>query len=98
MKPFFKNNADNILLICILIIAFILRAYRLSSIPFMHDEFSALLRTQYNSFNELIEKGVMIDGHPPLIQVFLFYWVKIFGFSEAWLKLPFIVSGVVAVY
>lgn len=98
MKNIFKNNADNILLICILIIAFILRVYRLSYIPFMHDEFSALLRTQYNSFNELIEKGVMIDGHPPLIQVFLFFWVKNFGFSEIWLKLPFIVSGVVSVY
>lgn len=98
MKQLIKNNADNILLIFILIIAFILRAYRLSSIPFMHDEFSALLRTQYNSFHELIEKGVMLDGHPPLIQVFLFYWVKIFGFSEAWLKLPFIVSGAIAVY
>ena len=98
MKQFIKNNADYLLLISILIIAFILRLYRLSEIPFMHDEFSALLRTQYNSFNELIEKGVMLDGHPPLIQVFLFYWVKIFGFWEAWLKLPFIIAGVLSVY
>ncbi len=97
MKQFFKNNADNLILGFILVVAFILRAYKLPEIPFMNDEFSAIFRTNYNSFSELIEKGIKVDGHPPLIQVLLFYWVKIVGTSEVWLKLPFILSGVVSV-
>ncbi|MBI5539142.1 MAG: glycosyltransferase family 39 protein [Bacteroidia bacterium] len=98
MKQFFKNNADNIILGFILVIALFLRTFKLTEIPFMHDEFSALFRTQFNSFSELIEKGVLIDTHPPLIQIVLFYFVKIFGFSEAWLKLPFIIAGVFSVF
>jgi hypothetical protein len=98
MKIFLQKNIDRILLGCVLLTAFLLRVYRLPSIPFMHDEFSAIFRTQYDSFSELIEKGVMVDGHPPAIQVFLFYWIKIFGISEVWLKLPFIISGVFSVF
>lgn len=98
MKNFIKKNTDNILLGCILLIAFFLRIYKLPSIPFTHDEFSAIFRTQFQSFGELIEKGVMVDGHPPLVQVFLYYWIKLFGISEIWIKLPFIISGVLSVF
>jgi hypothetical protein len=98
MKNFFQKNVDSILLSCVLFTAFLLRVYRLPSIPFMHDEFSAIFRTQFDSFSELIEKGVMVDGHPPAVQIFLFYWIRIFGISEAWLKFPFIVAGVLSVF
>lgn len=98
MKKFFKNNADNLILGFILVLAFILRVYKLPEIPFMNDEFSAIFRTNYNSFSELIEKGIKVDGHPPAIQVFLFYWIKIVGTSETWLKLPFILFGVISVF
>ena len=84
MRTFIKNNTDNILLGCILLIAFFLRIYKLPSIPFTHDEFSAIFRTPFQSFGELIEKGVMVDGHPPLVQVFLYYWIKLFDISEIW--------------
>ncbi len=98
MKIFLKKHTDSILLGLILLIALILRVYKLSSIPFMHDEFSAIFRTQFTSFYDLIEQGVKVDGHPPLIQVFLYYWIKIFGISEIWIKIPFIISGVLAVF
>jgi len=98
MKNFFQKNVDTILLGCVLLVAFFLRVYRLPSIPFMHDEFSAIFRTQFDSFSQLIENGVKVDGHPPAVQVFLFYWIKLFGISEIWLKLPFILSGVLSVF
>lgn len=65
----------------------------------MHDEFSAILRTYYDNFSDLIEIGVkQNDSHPAGIQVFIYYWVKIFGLSEASLKFPFIVMGTASVY
>lgn len=82
----------------ILFIAVVLRFYHFFEIPFTHDEFSAFFRTQFNGFNELIEKGVKVDGHPAGIQVFLFYWIRWFG-SEPWVvKLPFTLMGVFSVF
>lgn len=64
-----KNKA---VLILILLTGSILRLYRLFQIPFTHDEFSALFRTHFPTFLELIEKGVKVDGHPAGVQVFLY--------------------------
>ena len=65
----------------------------------MHDEFSAIFRTYYSSFSELIEIGVkQNDSHPAGVQIFIFYWIKLFGLSEASLKFPFILAGTSSVY
>jgi hypothetical protein len=85
------------ILILILGVSTILRFYRFQGIPFMHDEFSAFFRTEFNSFNDLIEYGVRPDGHPAGIQVFLYYWIKFFGKAEWIVKLPFAVMGVLSV-
>jgi len=88
---------NNKILILILIISSVLRLYHYVEIPYTHDEFSALFRTHFNSFSELIEKGVKVDGHPAGIQVFLYYWTAIFGYSEWIVKLPFICFGILSV-
>ena len=88
---------NNKILILILIISSALRLYHYVEIPYTHDEFSALFRTHFNSFSELIEKGVKVDGHPAGIQVFLYYWTAIFGYSEWIVKLPFICFGILSV-
>ena len=75
-----------------------LRLWRFDELPFMHDEFSALFCTQYESFMDLIRKGVMVDSHPAGVQVFLYYWVKLAGFNEFWIKLPFTIAGIASVY
>jgi hypothetical protein len=104
MIPFFKNISrkvkvtDTTLLVVILLTGAFLRFWRLCDIPFTYDEFSAIFRTQFDTFHELIEKGVKIDTHPAGIQVFLFYLVKIFGVSEAALKTPFIIFGLLSVW
>ncbi len=93
-----KISTDHALLLLILLVGALLRFYRLQEIPFTHDEFSAILRTQFSSFHDLIEKGVKIDGHPAGIQVFLYFLVKVFGVSEAVLKTPFIIFGVLSIW
>jgi len=92
-------KSDNFLVFIIVIAAAALRFYRLSEIPYTLDELSALSRTSYSSFNELINLGIFnIDNHPAGIQVFIFYWVKIFGYSEASVKFPFIICGIASVW
>lgn len=76
----------------------ILRFWKIKQIPFTHDEYSALFRTQYNNFAELIKFGVKPDGHPALIQIFLFYWTKIVGFNTVLVKLPFLIAGILTIY
>lgn len=97
-KSLFTNITIWLPLLLVLLVAGCLRFYHLGSIPFMHDEFSALFRTEYNSFSDLIRLGVAEnDTHPAGVQVFLFYWVKLFGFNEFWVKFPFALAGLVSV-
>lgn len=95
---FLEFVKKHFILIGILLLALALRCYDLFSIPYTHDELSGLLRTRFDSFGELIAKGVKVDGHPAFVQVFLFYWTKLFGTAEWVVKLPFILSGVGGVY
>lgn len=82
-----------------MLVAAFLRLWQLDEVPFMHDEFSALFRTEYDSFSELIRLGVMQnDSHPAGVQVFLFYWVKLVGYNAFWIKLPFVLLGVGSVF
>lgn len=97
-KQFSNYKNEFIPIILILIASTILRFWNFYFIPFTHDEFSALFRTQYSNFYDLIKNGVMPDGHPAGIQIFLYYWIKIFGFSEFWVKLPFTLMGVFSVW
>ena len=78
MFPFFNTTlrkvrvTDTVLIVVILLAGAVLRFCRLNDIPFTYDEFSAIFRTQFATFGELIEKGVKIDTHPAGVQVFLF--------------------------
>jgi hypothetical protein len=61
---------NRVILILIIIVAATLRLINYCELPFTHDEFSALFRLNFDSFSELIEKGVKIDGHPAGVQVY----------------------------
>lgn len=61
------------------VIGLVVKFFFTYNLQFNYDEVSALLRTNYQSFGELIEKGVKPDGHPAGMQVFLWFWIKIFG-------------------
>ncbi len=90
--------SNKIILAFILVAGTLLRFYRYAEIPFAHDEFSALFRTQFSSFSELIQYGVMPDGHPAGIQVFLYYWVQLVGMNEWAIKLPFTLAGIASIW
>ena len=77
--------------------AAILRLFPLFNYQFTLDELSGLDRTQFNSFKELIEKGVKIDAHPALIQIIIFYLTHWLGYSNWIIKLPFLLCSLAAI-
>jgi len=93
-----SKRMDYILLGVIMLVAAVLRLWKLGQVPFMHDEFSALLRTRFDNFHDFILQGVMPDSHPIGVQLFLWGWVQLFGWSEFWVKLPFALMGIGSVY
>jgi hypothetical protein len=91
-----KRNID---LILILVIGFALRFSVSITHSYTNDELSAINRLQYNSFSELIEKGVkMGDMHPAGVQVFEKIWSALFGTSELALRLPFVLFGTASIF
>lgn len=85
------------ILLCIVIIGSVLRLYNIWNMPFTHDELSALFRTNFNSFSELIKYGVETDVHPAGVQVLYYFWTGWFGKEEWIVKLPFIIMGICSI-
>ena len=81
----------------ILLVAAFLRLTKLG-FSYSNDELSALVRVRFDTFSDLVDHGFYVDGHPGGIQVFLYYWVKLFGMGEWAVRLPFALGGVLAVY
>jgi uncharacterized membrane protein len=92
-----KENRNYIILFLITLAAAFLRFYKLGDFSLSNDELSALNRLQFSNFHDLITKGVMPDFHPALVQVFLYYWTKLFGLSPFVIRLPFILLGIASV-
>jgi len=92
-----KYLKEEYIIPALLLLAFLIRICCYSSFSYSNDELSAIYRATYDTFGELVSKGFFVDGHPGGIQVWLFYWMKLFGSSEASVRLPFVLSGVAAV-
>lgn len=93
-----KLRNNRIILMGILLVAGILRLYNFSELQFFHDEYSAIVRTSYSNIDDLITLGVLPDFHPAGIQVFLFYWVQLFGTATWVVKLPFVLMSIASIY
>ncbi|MEI8100493.1 MAG: glycosyltransferase family 39 protein, partial [Bacteroidota bacterium] len=81
------------LVILVVAVAAGLRFYDLFALPLTNDETSALMRLNAKSVSELLGTVVWNDGHPMLVQVFLWYWTKWFGTAVWLVKLPFLLCG-----
>ena len=93
------TTAERITLFLFLILALILRFWGFPSIPYTHDEISALVRVDFPTLGDAISKGVWnIDTHPPGTHAFLWVWTQLFGFGDGAVKAPFIVMSVLALF
>ncbi|MEO0897821.1 MAG: glycosyltransferase family 39 protein [Bacteroidota bacterium] len=85
-------------LILILSLASFLRLYQLGNIPLYNDELSAISRLAYDSYGELVEKGIKPDGHPAGVQSFLYIWYGMVGDHTLLLRLPFVLLSILSVF
>ena len=92
-----KTSPNNYLLLFVIAVAAIIRFWDYSSMQFMHDELSAVIRSQANGFSELIYKTKTTDVHPVGVPIFVHYWTKIFGTNEMIVGLPFIIFGLISI-
>ena len=92
-----EEHINELLLTIILLVAAILRFYNYSELSMSGDEISVLIRLQLNSLKDVIDVGVRPDGHPAGVQVLLYYWTHFFGITEACVRLPFVISGILVV-
>ena len=84
------------ILFLLIVISIILHFYNLKGLSLSNDELSAITRAKYDTFLEMIKMGVYIDYHPAGIQIFIFYWIKLFGDGDFLLRIPFVISGIAA--
>jgi hypothetical protein len=94
-----ERKSINWLFFIVLVFSALGRFYELGSFSLSNDELSALTRLQVQNFSDLISKGIVAtDPHPAGVQVFLYFWTKIFGTSVFFVRLPFVISGLMALY
>jgi len=98
MQYFSSKRQIELLLLFVILIGLILRFWRFTDIPFTYDELSALYRLRFDSFSELVKEGITPDAHPAGVQMFLFFWVRVFGSQEIVVKLPFMLAGILSVW
>lgn len=75
-----------------------LRFYGYYSWSLTNDELSALLGYSYGSLKNNILMYVANDFHPAGVQIIIWCWCKIFGTTEAALRFPFVIMGIMSVY
>ncbi len=93
------NIAERWTLFGLLLLALLLRFWGFPSIPYTHDEISALVRVDFPTLGDAIRKGIWnIDTHPPATHVFLWCWTQLFGFGDGAVKGPFILMSVAALF
>lgn len=92
------KQTEKVILAIILLFGAVLRIYNYWDFSLSNDELSALARLNFISFNDLIQNGVRIDGHPPAAQIILYYITKLFGNSVAVIRFPFLLAGIASIY
>lgn len=65
--------------------------------PLYNDELSALSRINYSSFPLFLEKGILMDAHPPLMQL-LISFLDTIGLSPNWMKVLISLMGTGSLY
>src|SRR4051812_37593238 len=98
MREFFKKHFDYILLFFILFVATVMRFHMLGDISFSNDELSALTRARFDTFSELVENGIKVDGHPFLVQTLIWYTIHHFGDDVFTIRFPFAIAGIISVF
>lgn len=81
----------------ILIFALFLRIINLNQSLWLDEAINVLAVKNYSLLN-LITQYSTADFHPPAFSIILWYWAKIFGYSEVALRMPSVLFGVLTIF
>jgi hypothetical protein len=98
MKQIIRSLPAEAFFLLVIILAGILRFCCYSSFSFSNDELSALFRADQPGFSAMIHQGVIPDFHPAGAEVLIFYWTRWFGTTEASVRLPFVIFGILSLF
>ncbi len=93
-----KKNSEYFLLFIILIVGSWVRFHNLGDISYSNDELSALTRARVETFHDLVEKGIKVDGHPALVQTMIWFTIHHFSDSPFTVRFPFAVAGIISIF
>src|ERR1041385_148018 len=85
------------ILLLILILGGCLRFHYLSETSFSNDELSALTRARYDSFHDLVDKGIKTDGHPALVETMIWVIVHTTNDNVFSIRFLFAVAGIISI-
>jgi mannosyltransferase len=75
-------------------LAALFRLWNLGKDSLWFDELCTWRFASYDTVSEVVRFGSFEDVHPPGYQVFMHYWMRLFGDSEVALRLPSAIGGV----
>ena len=82
-------------LFCIVILTAFLGLYRINSESLWEDEINTLIKAQGGIWELL--SGHLDVANPPVYDLFMHFWIRIFGISEVAMRLPSIIFGILSV-
>ena len=91
------NYLNHLPLLPVLAVAAILRWRGFAEWSLTNDELSALYGLSLETLSLTINDYVYNDMHPAGVQMFMFFWCKIFGTSVFFVRLPFVLIGIASV-
>ena len=92
-----KTYRYELLVVLVTAVGAILRFWEFGDWSLTNDELSALYRARFDSWREVPDKGVAIDGHPAFAQWLLWAWTNAFGTLPGAIRFPFVLTAVSAI-
>lgn len=91
-------NSLSLLGLTALLIGATIRLFEFSRWSLHNDELSTIFRAKYDSLAEVILLGVKTDVHPMLNEVFIYFWMNLFGDSPFAVRLPYVILSIIGLY
>ena len=93
-----KYSWEQLLFVLISSIGILLFSFNILEVPLTIDELNAIERSNFNSLADLFKFSIASDSHPPFIQIFLYYWLKLVGDNIFLIKVPFLLMGISSIF